>query len=320
MLELRPDATGRLTLTSMKKPILRTVVVSLAMTELFACGGTEGSQLDRQAIAEAAGTEASRQDDVVRIGWVRDNVAVQVDGAPLPPAAGLGSWAAFKPAASGQGAIVMGDTVVFQDEVDAAMDAAFANGLKVTALHNHFFYDRPKAYFMHIGGRGPASELAAGVKAVWDAIRRVRAETPEPARSFRGAPPERGGELDAGRIAEITGLEASEKPGGVVKVSVGREGLMDGTGIGGAMGLGTWAAFAGSMESASVDGDFIMTGSEVRPVLKALRKADFHVVALHNHMIGEEPTFYFTHYWAKGPAAELAAGFKAALDAQAGVR
>jgi hypothetical protein len=96
---------------------------------------------------------------VVRIGWARTDVAVRVDGMPLRPFAGLGSWAAFTPAA--HGAMVMGDTVVFQDEVSPALDAAFAGGLEVTALHNHFFYDEPKVYFMHLGGRGEPEKLAA---------------------------------------------------------------------------------------------------------------------------------------------------------------
>lgn len=286
---------------------------------LVFCGASSSAVagLDHEAIEKAAGTNATVEGEVVRIGWVRDDVTVNVDGASLPPAAGLGSWAAFKPVSGSDAAIVTGDTVVFQDEVDAAMDAAFANDLEITALHNHFFFDNPKAYFMHIGGRGPAPELAAAVRSVWNAIKRVRAKNPEPDRSFPGAPPDRDGDIDAERISEITGLEAGEKLDGVVKVSVGREGRMDNTQVGGKMGLGTWAAFAGDMESASVDGDFIMTADEVQPVLRALRDAEFHVVALHNHMVGETPAFYFTHYWAKGPAVELAEKFKTVLDAQA---
>lgn len=212
--------------------------------------------------------------------------------------------------------MIMGDTVVFQDEVDAAMDAAFANGLKVTALHNHFFYDQPKAYFMHLDGRGSAPELAAGVKAVWDAIGAVRAETPIPTKGFPGNPPPRDGTINVDRITEITGLEASKKPSGVVKIGTGREGRMAGTTIDSRMGLSSWAAFSGNMESASVDGDFIMTADEVQPVLRAMREHGFHVVALHNHMVGENPTFYFAHYWGKGPAEKLAKDFRAVLDAQ----
>jgi len=146
------------------------------------------ASLDAKAIGEASGaTAAATPDGVVRIGWSRTDVTVTVDGMTLAPAAGLGSWAAFAPMATG--AMVMGDTVVFEDEVDAAMDAAFTHGLAVTALHNHFFHDTPKVYFMHIGGVGQAETLAAGVKAVWDAIRAVRNAHPQPATGFGGATP-----------------------------------------------------------------------------------------------------------------------------------
>lgn len=273
-----------------------------------------GAELDAAAIGEAAGTEASVQEDgVVRIGWGRDDVRVTIDGMAFPPSAGLGSWAAFTSA--GKDAVVMGDTVVFQDEVDAAMDAAFGHGLEVTALHNHFFYDEPKVYFMHIGGQGEPAELASAVKAVWDGIRKVRAERPEPADSFGGRVPE-AGEITASRIEEITGLKPSEESGGVVKVSQGRAGQMHGVEVGGSMGLSSWAAFSGSDEWAAMDGDFIMTGSEVQPVLKSLRDSGIHIVALHNHMVGEQPAFYFVHFWGKGPPEDLARAFRAALDAR----
>ena len=135
-------------------------------------------QLDAKQIEDGAQAKATvTTDGVVRIAWARTDVAVKVDGMPLRPVAGLGSWAAFK--ASEHGAMVMGDTVVFEDEVDAAMDAAFAGGLEVTALHNHFFFDEPKVYFMHLGGQGEPGQLAAAVKGVWDAIKKVRADNPD---------------------------------------------------------------------------------------------------------------------------------------------
>lgn len=289
--------------------------VLIATFTLSGCSNAK-AELDAAAIAEAAGTQTTVSGDVVRIGWSRDDVVVKVDGMAFPPAAGLGSWAAFKPTGKEQEAIVMGDTVVFQDEVDAAMDAAFAHGLSVTALHNHFFYDKPKVYFMHIGGHGPAPELASGVKAVWDAIKQVRAANAQPATRFAGTVPEPGSEIDAKRIATITGLDTTTHSGGVVKISTGRTASMHGTQVSGSMGLTSWAAFTGSDALAVVDGDFIMTAAEVQPVLKAMRKVGFHVVALHNHMIGEKPAYYFTHYWGKGSVAELAKGFKAALEVQ----
>jgi hypothetical protein len=270
--------------------------------------------LDAEKIGQAAGTRATTTPDgVVRIGWARTDVTVTVDGMPLKPFAGLGSWAAFTPAK--EGAMVMGDTVVFQDEVTPAMDAAFAGGLQVTGLHNHFFYDEPKVYFMHIGGQGEPEKLAATVKAVWDAIKKVRRAQPQPAARFPGEAPKEG-KIDAAALDKILGHK-SETQQGVVKVTIGREGTMHGTKVAGSMGLTTWAAFSGSDEFAAVDGDFIMTAEEVQPVLRELRKAGIHIVALHNHMVGEQPPFYFTHFWGKGKTKELANGIKSALDAQA---
>ena len=272
------------------------------------------ANLDPAKIAQASGVEAKAQaDGVVRIGWSRTDVPVTVDGVKLPPAAGLGSWAAFAP--MGDRAMVMGDTVVFQDEVDAAMDAAFAHGLTVTGLHNHFFFDQPRVFFMHIGGEGEPMQLAAGVKSVWDAIKAVRAKHPQPAQGFGGRGP-KAGKLDAEAIARIVAQPAPMKDG-VAKVTVARHGQMHGQPIAGSMGLTTWAAFTGSDMLATIDGDFIMSAGEVQPVLKALRKAGLHVVALHNHMMEESPALYFTHFWGKGDAAHLARGFRSALDAQA---
>ena len=277
--------------------------------------------LDAASIGKISGAEAkTAPDGVVRIAWSRTDVPVMVDGSRLSPAAGLGSWAAFS--ATKRGAIVMGDTVVFQDEVDAAMDAAFAHGLSVTGLHNHFFYDTPKVYFMHIGGEGAAGDLATGVKAVWDAIRKVRKDRPVPASSF-GGPAPIAGDLDAAGIEKIVGHPAP-KTDGVAKVTIGREGRREERVVGASMGLTTWAAFSGSDAAATIDGDFIMTAAEVQPTLRALRHAGLHVVALHNHMIDGTPDLYFTHFWGSGSVRDLATGFRQALDSTtregAGVR
>src|SRR5438067_4768257 len=149
--------------------------------------------------------------------------------------------------------MVMGDTVVFQDEVTPAMDAAFAGGLEVTGLHNHFFFDEPKVYFMHIGGVGDAEKLATAVKGVWDAIKKVRAERRQPATRFPG-PERKAATVSAGPLEKILGHK-SESQQGVVKVTIAHAGTMDGVMLGGSMGLTTWAAFSGSAESAAVDRD-----------------------------------------------------------------
>src|SRR5439155_3583680 len=164
-----------------------------------------------------AGVKATTtKDGVVRIASPRADVKVRVDGMPLKPFAGLGSWAAFTPAK--HGAMVMGDTVVFQDEVTPAIDAAFAHGLEVSGLHNHFFHDEPKVYFMHIGGMGEPEKLAAAVKGVWDAIKAVRAAAPKPATRFAGEVP-KAGSVTAAPLEKVLGHKG-ETQGGVVKVTI----------------------------------------------------------------------------------------------------
>jgi hypothetical protein len=289
---------------------------------VFGLRGTDAPHaLDADKIGQAAGTKATASaDGVVRIAWARTDVAVKVEGEPLKPFvgmrlkpfAGLGTWAAFTPAP--HGAMVMGDTVVFEDEVDAAIDAAFAGDLEVTGLHNHFFHEEPRVSFMHIGGMGDPEKLAAAVKGVWDAIKKVRAAHADPARRFAGGDPAEG-KIDAEAIEKVLG-QKSETQDGVVKVTIGRDGSMHGVKVGKSMGLTTWAAFSGDDKLAAVDGDFIMAAQEVQPVLKALRHGGLHIVALHNHMIGEVPAFYFTHFWGKGATQDLAKAINAALEAQ----
>lgn len=298
-----------------RRQVLVLLWAIIALTPL-AVGATGKNGLDAKAIGKAAGTEATtKADGVVRIGWSRTDVPVSIDGLEFPPAAGLGSWAAFKALPSG-GVMVMGDTVVFEDEISPAMDAAFAHGLEITALHNHFVFDRPPAYFMHVGGHGKSAEaLAEGVKAMWDGIKAVRKERRVPAERFPGKPPKITGEYDVAALEKILDAKAGRN-GDVLKFTFGRTASMHGTSFGATMGLATWTAFSGNAKRAVVDGDFAMTADEVQPVMHALRDAGIHIVALHNHMIGEAPPYFFLHYWGKGDPKELARGIKAALDTQ----
>jgi len=277
------------------------------------------SSLDTASIEQAAGVKGTfiPEENVFKISKPRTDVKIQVDGWPTPPFMGLVSWAAFTPA-QGRQALMMGDTVVFEDEVNVAMSAALDAGLEVTALHNHFFFDEPKVYFMHIGGSGEAGALASGVKKIYEKITEIRAANPAPAKRFPakiGSP----NAIAAAPLEAILGVKGQASQG-MFKIVIGRPAQAHGASVGAAMGVNTWAALAGSDEEAVVDGDFAVTANELQPVLKAMRREGVNVVAIHHHMSHEEPRYIFLHFWGKGAAAALARSFKNVLDAQAAAK
>jgi hypothetical protein len=215
--------------------------------------------------------------------------------------------------------VLMGDLVLLQDEVNPVMTALLDNGLDVTALHNHFFWDEPHMFYMHVHGHGTASELAARLKPAVDLIghvpgaRGLSAAAPA-APTAAGPPP-----MDTAKLAGIVG-HPGEQTGAVYKITIGRDDLKlteMGASINARMGLNTWAAFTGSDANAAIAGDIAMLESEVTPVLKILRKNGLDVVAIHHHMTGDRPMVIFLHYWGTGPAEKLASGFKAAVAALA---
>jgi hypothetical protein len=268
------------------------------------------AEVDADAIARITGLQPDVKNGVAKVSVPRNDLSVIVDGVKLSPFQGLTSWAAFQPAADGT--MVMGDLTLTEAEVDPTMSAALENGLEVTALHNHFLYSRPVIFFMHIGGHGTTEALATGVRKALDAAKGLSATSTE---GFGGSPiPERS-TLDTTTLTAILGQPAQEKDG-MVKFVFGKKTAMHGTEAGGAMGVNTWAAFAGSPEAAVVDGDFAMLESELQPVLKALRHAQIDVVAIHNHMTDERPRIMFLHFWAKGRSDALARGIKTALATQ----
>jgi hypothetical protein len=200
----------------------------------------------------------------------------------------------------------MGDMVLTEDQVNPAMSAALDNGLTVTALHNHFFWEQPRVMFMHIGGMGDESKLAAAVGKVFGAMKQ---QGPVPEASIDPA----SSTLDAKKIEAVLGRKG-EMTKGVYKVTIGRETKMAGHTMGNTMGVNTWAAFAGTDDRAVVDGDFAMLESELQNVLKALRHAGINIVAIHQHMTGENPRVMFLHYWGVGRTEDLAKGLAAALE------
>jgi hypothetical protein len=274
--------------------------------------------LDTTAIEQASGLKGQiiAEEKVFKIGKPRSDVKIQVDQWAMAPFMGLGSWAAFTPAHGG--AMMMGDTVLFEDEVNPVMSAAFDAGLDVTALHNHFFFDEPKVYFMHIGGMGDAKTLAAGVKRVYDKIAEIRAANPTPGKSFPGKI-ESPSSITAGPLEAALGAKGQSTQG-MFKVVIGRTRSMHGVPVGKEMGINTWAAFAGSDNLAFVDGDFAMLENELQTVLRAMRKEGINIVVIHQHMSQEQPRYLFLHYWGKGSAPDLARSLKRVLDAQAAVK
>ncbi len=257
--------------------------------------------------------------DVYRVTQGRTDVPITVEGRTMEPFMGFTSWAAFQ-AGTSKPAMMAGDLVVFQDEVSPVMDAFFAHGCAVTALHNHFFFEEPKTYFMHFGGEGSAADLARGFKAAHDAVKQVRTARPQPAARFDDKQVPTTNAITAEKLDAVFFADGKSKgaaQNGMYKATFGRAVRMScGCTAGNQMGINTWAGFCGTDDSAAVAGDFITFAGELQPVLRALRKAGIHVVTIHNHMEGETPTSIFLHYWGKGRAADLARGIKSALDAQ----
>jgi len=277
----------------------------------------QGQKVDTARIEEITGLKGTliEQEGVFKVTSPRTDTRVSVDGWTMPPFMGLTSWASFQ-AGQGGKAMVMGDLVLLQDEVNPVLSELLDAGLEVTALHNHFFFDDPKVYFMHIGGEASAEQLAKGVRRALDKVKEIRAKSPAPPSGF-GGPPLPPTSAITGKTVEDSLGAKGQANNGMFKVVIGRTAKAPcGCEIGKEMGVNTWAAFAGSDDNAVVDGDFAMLEGELQGVLKALRKADINIVAIHHHMAGETPRYLFLHYWGRGRADALARGVKAALDTQ----
>ena len=258
----------------------------------------------------AAKGKLNEKEGVFKVGFPRSDLKVDSAGAKITPAMGLTVWAAFKIVEDH--AVMMGDMVLLEDQVNPVMSIALENRLQVTALHNHFFWESPRIMFMHIGGSGDPEKLASVVGKVFAKIRETGGGKTE--RSRVTIDPAKTS-LDPKKIEAILDQQGQLKDG-VYKVTIGRTTSMDGHEMGSAMGVNTWAAFAGSDDQAVVDGDFAMLESELQSVLKVLRGAGIDIVAIHNHMIEESPRIVFLHYWGIGSTTNLAKGLKAALDVQ----
>ena len=252
---------------------------------------------------------------VLKVNVPRSDLHVTIAGQSTPTPFGFGGWVAMTKGDGGV-EVLMGDLVLTQDEVNPALSALLDHGVEVTALHNHFFFEEPRIFYMHVHGHGEAANLAHAIKPALDLIGHL---SPAPMDAKPAAPPAAAATtfpFDNAALNKIAGFEG-EKLGAVYKFTLGRDDLHlteMGAAINARMGLNSWAAFAGSDADAQVAGDIAMRESEVNAVLKALRSHGLNIVAIHHHMLDTQPTVIFLHYWGRGPAAKLAAGFRAALD------
>jgi len=286
--------------------LLRIIVELVLLVGLSAMAQEVPS--DYQQVLKAVGKSGDYKASVLKVNIPRNDIHVSIDNLSVPTPFGFGGWFAMTKADGGDD-VLMGDLVLLQEEVNPVMSALLGNGLEVTALHNHFFWETPRVYYMHVHGHGKAVELAERIKPALDLIGKGQ---PAPAVSTSTTK----ASLGTAQIAKIVGHDG-EQNGAVFKITVGRDDIKlkeMGATINSRMGLNTWAAFYGSNDDAAVAGDVAMLESEVTPTLKALRSHGLDVVAIHHHMIGTQPVVIFLHYWGRGKADQLAAAFRAALD------
>lgn len=285
----------------------------LSLTSFASLAHAQEMPAPYKQVLDTLGKTGDFKDNVLKVNIPRNDLSITVANIKTPTPFGFGGWVAMTKGTGGMD-VMMGDLVLTQDEVNPVMSALLENGLEATALHNHFFWDEPRMFYMHVHGHGSPAELARKVKPALDLIgkgtnRPAAAPTASPAAA--PAPT-----MDTAKIAQIAGHQG-EQNGAVYKITVGRDDLKlteMGAPINARMGLNTWAAFVGTNDNAAVAGDVAMLANEVTPVLKVLRQNGIDIVAIHHHMTGTSPTIYFLHYWGTGSVDKLAGAFKAALD------
>src|SRR5438046_7508153 len=300
-------------MSSMNKTTIFSILLGATVIAVVAqAAKAQKTPTEYKQVLKIVGKTGHYKSNVLKINVPRNDLHVKIAGFAVPTPFGFGGWFAMTKGDGGE-EVMMGDLVLTQDEVNPVMSALLEHGLEVTALHNHFFWEDPRVFFMHIHGHGKAVDLANQIKPALDLIGQAK---PSESGGHGASTAAKQGTLDTDRIAKIVG-HAGEQNGPVYKITVGRDDLdvkEMGAAINARMGLNTWAAFVGSNDDAAVAGDVAMLETEVTPTLKALRSHGLDVVAIHHHMINSRPVIIFLHYWGRGPAEKLATGFKAGLD------
>jgi hypothetical protein len=267
--------------------------------------------LDTLLIEKVTGLKGKWNNGEYKITIPQNDLSIEVDGFKIIPAMGLGTWIDFAPAADG--AMIMGDLVLTENDMKPVQQEIIRQGLTITAIHNHFVRNHPNVMYMHVGGSGNLEQVAQKAKVVLDKIKEVRGGDPSKGTASNEAVQNT---LYTKKLDDILGNKA-EMSKGVYKYTIGRPDVdlkEHGVKVTTFMGFNTWAAFQGTPEKAAVAGDFTMLENEVAPVIKALVENGIEVVAVHNHMVHEQPRIFFLHYWGVGNAEQLAKGLRAALD------
>jgi hypothetical protein len=265
--------------------------------------------LDITAIERVTGYRGTVNKGEYKITIPQNDLTILVDSFRIIPPMGLGTWVAFTPAPAG--AMVMGDIVVTETDLKPVQQEVIRQGLTITAIHNHFVRNHPNVMYMHIGGSGKTDSMAQKVKAVLDKVKETRGHDPAAA-----SVPDVSNTIDTALLNRILGYRG-ELSKGVYKHTIGRPDVHlteHGVPVTTFLGFNTWAAWQGTPERAAVAGDFTMLENEVAGVIKALVENGIEVVAVHNHMVHEQPRIFFLHYWGIGPAEQLARGLRTALD------
>src|SRR3982751_72147 len=262
---------------------------------------------DWDAVAKAIGRSGTEmRGGVYRVGIGRSDLTVTLDGVQLKPPLALGSYLAFKK--TGKEAMVMGDLVLVQEEVNPVMRKLIEQGMEVTAIHNHLLRSTPMVMYMHYQGHGDAAKLAAAVRSALE-----QSKTPLEPPAKPASPPQI--DLDTAAIEKALGAKGNNN-GGVLGFNIARAGAIKGHGteLPAGMGMGTVINFQPTGGGkAAITGDFVLTAGEVNPVLRALRENGIEVAALLSPMLDEQPRLFFMHFWANEDAQKLADGLKAAL-------
>jgi hypothetical protein len=269
------------------------------------------SPLDTLVIERIVGLKGKSHSGEYKISIPQNDLSIEVDGFKIIPAMGLTTWIDFAPAP--QGAMLMGDLVLSENDLKPVQQEVIKQGLTITAIHNHFVRNHPNVMYMHVGGSGSTEGLATKVKAVLDKINETRGSDPSKGNSSSQS---LSNSLNVEALDKILQYKG-EMAKGVYKYTIARPDIQlkeHGIPVTSFMGFNTWAAFQGTPDRAAVAGDFAMTQDEVAPVIKTLIENGIEVVAVHNHMVQEQPRIFFLHYWGVGSAEELAKGLRAALN------